>query len=302
MIDEKSVSLQRHIRTRMPPWLRRPIACKGKKQTIENQLTSTGLHTVCVEAQCPNQGECFGRGTATFLILGNTCTRKCVFCGVTQGVPEPVAADEPQRVCDAVATMGLKHVVITSVTRDDLDDGGAIHFARTISLLKDKNPEITVEVLTPDFKGNVNALETVLNAKPDVFNHNIETVSRLYGAIRPQAIYARSLQVLAKAAEYGIQLGIKSGLMVGLGETYAEVAQTLADLRGAGCTLVTIGQYLQPSDRQVPVERFITPEEFKEYENIGLKLGFSRVFAGSFVRSSYRAEEILCDGALKKIA
>jgi lipoic acid synthetase len=276
----------------MPPWLKRPIACGGEKKHVENQCARNGLHTVCVEAKCPNRGECFGRGTATFLILGKVCSRGCAFCGVDQGRPGPVDRNEPEGVCEAVKNMELRYVVITSVTRDDLPDGGSMHFARTVTALKRNIPGITVEILVPDFNGNDQALKTVLESGPDVFNHNIETVPRLYPAFRPQALYTRSIHLLAKAAGSGVQLETKSGIMVGLGETPEEVIETLRDLRRAKCSLLTIGQYLRPSDRQAPVQAFITPEEFKRYERIGYDLGFSKVFAGPFVRSSYRAEEM----------
>lgn len=275
-----------------PSWLKRPIAHGGGKITVENQCARNGLHTVCVEAKCPNRSECFGRGTATFLLLGTVCTRGCAFCGVNHGAPGPVDHEEPEHVCEAVQNMNLRHVVITSVTRDDLPDGGAMHFAHTVTLLKRKIPWVTVEILVPDFNGNDEALETVLASGPAVFNHNIETVPRLYPVVRPQALYARSLDILAKAARSGVQLEIKSGLMVGLGETLEEVVGTLRDLRQAGCSIVTIGQYLQPSITRAPVQAFIAPEEFKRYESIGYGLGFLKVFAGTFVRSSYWAEEM----------
>jgi lipoate synthase len=292
MIKKINARDNKQGRTPMPSWLKRPIACGGEKNSVEAQCARHGLHTVCVEAKCPNRGECFGRGTATFLILGNVCSRECTFCSVSHGTPGPVDCEEPEGVCEAVKNMKLRHVVVTSVTRDDLPDGGAMHFARTVTLLKRNIPGIFVEILVPDFNGNSLALETVLESGPDVFNHNIETVPRLYPVIRPQAQYMRSLHLLAKAAHSGVQLETKSGLMVGLGETREEVIGTLRDLRQAGCSLVTIGQYLRPSDSQVPVYAFITPEEFKRYENTGYDLGFSRVFAGPFVRSSYRAEEM----------
>jgi lipoyl synthase len=281
------------VRRPMPSWLKRPIACGGEKNNVETQCSRLGLHTVCVEAKCPNRSECFGRGTATFLIMGAVCSRSCSFCGVAHGIPGPLDYDEPERICEAVKNMGLRHIVITSVTRDDLPDGGAMHFARTVTMLKTEIPGISVEILVPDFNGNDRALETVLQSGPDVFNHNIETVQRLYPVVRPQALYNRSLQMLAKAACSGVQLETKSGIMVGLGETCEEVIGTLGDLRRAGCSHVTIGQYLRPSDDQVPVYAFITPEEFKRYESIGHNLGFSKVFAGPFVRSSYRAEEMI---------
>jgi lipoic acid synthetase len=300
MIEETTMAKPvRLSRPRMPDWLKRPIGCAGKKKTIEGRIAESRLHTVCVEAKCPNRGECFGKGTATFLILGAACTRSCAFCGVGKGLVGGVDAQEPDRVCDAVKTMGLSHVVITSVTRDDLADGGASIFARTVAALKKNIRGITVEVLVPDFKGMRSAVETVLMSGPDVFNHNVETVPRLYAAIRPQAVYSRSLEVLAQAAGFGVRLGIKSGLMVGLGETHEEVYGTLADLRRAGCTMITIGQYLQPSSFQTPVREFVTPRQFKQYESVGLELGFSRVFAGTYVRSSYRAEEIINKNGLK---
>ncbi|MGB7569948.1 MAG: lipoyl synthase [Chitinivibrionales bacterium] len=277
----------------MPIWLKRPIACGGGKSDVETQCARHGLHTVCVEAKCPNRGECFGRKAATFLILGTVCSRNCAFCGVDHGAPGPVDCDEPEGICKAVKNMKLRHVVITSVTRDDLPDGGATHFARTVTMLKRNIPGISVEILVPDFNGNGLALEIILESGPDVFNHNIETVPRLYPVVRPQALYTRSLDILAKASRSVVQLTTKSGLMVGLGETREEVVGALHDLRQAGCSLVTIGQYLRPSESQVPVHAFITPEEFKRYESIGYNLGFSKVFAGPFVRSSYRADEMI---------
>jgi lipoic acid synthetase len=269
------------------------MAYGGKKIAVDNQCARNDLHTVCVEAKCPNRGECFGRGTATFLILGNVCSRGCTFCGVDQGEPGPVDYGEPERVCEAVKNMGLNHVVITSVTRDDLPDGGAGHFAKTVTALKRNMPGIAVEILVPDFNGNDQALEAVLESGPDVLNHNIETVPRLYPVVRPKALYARSIGLLAKAAGSSVQLKTKSGLMVGLGETREEVIETLRDLRSAKCSLLTIGQYLRPSESRAPVHAFITPEEFKRYESIGYDLGFSKVFAGPFVRSSYKAEEMI---------
>jgi lipoic acid synthetase len=277
----------------MPSWLKRPITCGGEKNNVETQCARHDLHTVCIEAKCPNRGECFGRGTATFLILGTVCSRKCAFCGVSHGTPAPLDFEEPERVCEAVKNMGLRHVVITSVTRDDLPDGGAGHFACTVTMLKKNIPGIVVEILVPDFKGKELSLETVLQSKPDILNHNIETVPRLYPVVRPQALFSRSIHLLAKAACSDVQLETKSGLMVGLGETFEEVIQTMRDLRGAKCSLLTIGQYLRPSENQVPVHAFILPEEFKRYESIGYNLGFSKVFAGPFVRSSYRAEEMV---------
>ena len=276
-------------RTRMPAWLRRPVAYAGQKKTIESFLRGSMLHTVCVEAKCPNRGECFSKGTATFLILGDTCSRSCRFCNVNKGTPLPVDGDEPARLCEAAQKMNLRHSVVTSVTRDDLPDGGASQFVKVVRALRQGMPDSSIELLIPDFNGNSNALAAVFDSMPDVLNHNIETVPRLYSAIRPQARYEQSLAVLKAAAAK--PLVAKSGLMVGLGETFDEVAGTLHDLADAGCSIVTIGQYLQPSPQQIPVHEFITPEQFKAYEAAGAALGLE-VFAGTFVRSSYRASEL----------
>ena len=289
MIDPQSAGAQR----RLPSWLKRPVAPAGTVRRLEQSLTEANLHTVCAEAKCPNRGECFSRGTATFLILGKLCSRSCGFCGITHGAPQPLDKDEPRRVVEAVKRMGVSHAVITSVTRDDLPDGGAGHFAEVIRLLKQELPVVTVEVLVPDFCGNDRSLSTVLDAGPDVFNHNIETVERLYPVVRPQANYKRSLEILAKAARHEVQLNVKSGLMVGLGETSGEVFSTLADMRKAGCSFVTIGQYLRPSKQQMPVTEFVTPEQFDEYKQQALSIGFTEVNSGPFVRSSYRAEEMV---------
>jgi lipoic acid synthetase len=288
MIDTRPGAQQQ----RMPSWLKRPVAPAGAQRSLEQSLSDADLHTVCAEAKCPNRGECFGRGTATFLILGKICSRTCGFCGITHGAPQHLDKDEPRRVAAAVARMGVSHAVITSVTRDDLPDGGAGQFAAVIRLLKQELPGITVEVLVPDFCGNSQSLSTVLEAGPHVFNHNIETVLRLYPAVRPQANYKRSLEILAKAAQHEVQLNVKSGLMVGLGETPGEVFSTMCDVRKTGCSLLTIGQYLRPSKEQVPVAEFITPELFDEYKLRAQAMGFTEVSSGPFVRSSYRAEEM----------
>jgi lipoic acid synthetase len=291
MIDSLRAAPQ--ARQRLPSWLKRPVAPAGAVRPLEQVLGDAALHTVCAEAKCPNRRECFGRGTATFLILGNICSRNCGFCGITHGAPRSLDKDEPRRVAGAVAAMGVTHAVITSVTRDDLPDGGAGQFAEVIRLLKQDLPGVTVEVLVPDFCGNDKALNTVLDAGPHVFNHNIETVCRLYPVVRPQANYRRSLEILAKAARHEVQLNVKSGVMLGLGETQEEVLSTLADVRAAGCAMLTLGQYLQPSREQVPVAEFITPEQFDEYKRQALAMGFTEVSAGPFVRSSYRAEELI---------
>jgi lipoic acid synthetase len=276
--------------TRFPSWLKRPIAHSGKQKSILENIHSSGLHTVCVEAKCPNRSECYSKGTATFLILGNICTRFCTFCGVNHGTPLPVDVDEPEKLIAAIKSLRLNHVVITSVTRDDLLDGGAGVYAETITRIKQTIPAVTVEILIPDFNGNQPALEMVISRKPDIFNHNIETIPRLYSLIRPQAQYQRSLDVLSLAARSG--LTVKSGIMVGLGESEKEVHQVMRDLYSSGCRIITIGQYLRPSIQQTPVIEHVSPEQFSSYEKVGQALGFSSVFAGPFVRSSYMAEKI----------
>ncbi|MCL5943017.1 MAG: lipoyl synthase [Actinobacteria bacterium] len=256
---------------------------------METLLRTRGLHTVCESARCPNKGECFERGTATFLILGGTCTRNCRFCSVESGRPELLDPQEPARVADAAARMGLRHVVVTSVTRDDLPDGGAAHFAATIRALRRRLPDATVEVLVPDFGGDRDALDVVLDERPEVFNHNVETVPRLYPKVRPQAAYRRSLAVLAHAAQRGGSI-VKTGLMVGLGETAQEVRAVLGEVQAVGVGVVTVGQYLRPSREHLPVVEYVTPARFDEYKEYGERLGL-QVEAAPFVRSSYRAEE-----------
>ena len=263
---------------------------------MEHLLADLGLHTVCQEARCPNMAECFGRGTATFMILGDTCTRGCRFCAVNHGRPgPPVSIDprEPERVAEAAARLGLRHVVITSVTRDDLSDSGAGQFAATVQAVRRQRPEATEEVLIPDLNGSHAALETVLDARPDVLNHNLETVPRLYPQVRPQANYRRSLEVLAWTKALAPQTVTKSGLMLGLGERTAEVLQALYDLRKVRCDLLTLGQYLQPTDRQLPVTRYVPPKEFEWYKEKAKEIGFRGVVSGPLVRSSHRAEALL---------
>jgi lipoic acid synthetase len=274
---------------RHPAWLRRPIPTAGRKGDVEQTIAGEALHTVCAEAKCPNRGECYGAGTATFLIMGDTCTRSCAFCAINHGSPQPLDTDEPERICRTVARLGLRYVVITSVTRDDCPDGGAGHFARTIALLKQRVADVRVEVLIPDFGGSEQALQAVLDSRPDVLNHNLETIPRLYSRIRPQAQYERSLELLARASRSTLT---KSGIMVGLGETEDEVLSVMKDLRAAGCSLMTIGQYLQPTSGQVAVVEYVTPQQFDRYTRLGHELGFRQVVAGPFVRSSYRAAEI----------
>ncbi len=282
-------------KTSKPPWLRVRMPSGPQYEETRRLLRDGHLHTVCQEAHCPNIFECFSRHTATFLILGDHCTRDCRFCAVQQGPLQPPDPDEPRRVARAAAEMRLRYVVVTSVTRDDLPDGGAAHFAATIEALRLAIPEVRVEVLIPDFQGDPAALAVVLAATPDVLNHNIETVPRLYPTVRPQAQYQRSLRLLADATRQAPHIPTKSGLMLGLGESDAEIRQTLADLRTAHCRLLTLGQYLQPTARNLPVVRYVPPEEFNQWRRIALDLGFDHVAAAPFVRSSYQAGEVFDD-------
>jgi lipoic acid synthetase len=254
-------------------------------------LAEYGLHTVCEEARCPNQGECFGRRTATFMILGNLCTRDCAFCSVSSGKPLPPDASEPPRVAQAAKDLGLRHVVVTSVTRDDLRDGGAQHFASTIRAIRTLLPQAIVEVLIPDLEGDEEALQMILQAGPHILGHNLETVPRIYPFVRPQALYERSLHLLSFAKTKGGGILTKSGLMLGLGESMEEVEGVMEDLRRASCDLLSLGQYLQPTSRQVPVQDFIPPEIFSRFEEKGRQLGFANVASAPFVRSSYHSEE-----------
>lgn len=278
-------------RRRLPSWLKRPIPEAGGTYFTKELIGELGLETICEGARCPNRSECWTRRTATFMILGETCTRPCGFCAVKRGHPEAVALDEPDRLAEACARLGLKHVVITSVTRDDLLDGGADHFRRCIRAVRARTGA-TIEVLTPDFDGNPSAIEVVLSAEPEVFNHNLETVARLQQYVRRKSQYAVSMRVLAHAKRSRPGVLTKSGLMLGLGETTEELIETLADLRDAGCDLLTLGQYLQPSPRHLPVERYLPPKEFDELGRMARSLGFADVASGPFVRSSYHADEM----------
>ncbi len=275
----------------LPPWLKTKVRKSTLSAGTKAIVRRHGLCTVCESARCPNIGECFASGVATFMILGDRCTRDCRFCAVASGRPEPPDGSEPERVAAAVAELELEHVVVTSVTRDDLADGGAGHFAATIGAIRRACPGTTVEVLIPDLGGERSALATVCEAEPDILNHNLETVRRLQPVVRPQADYERSLGVLRTAGELCPTLPTKSGLMVGLGETDAELEEALRDLRAAGCALLTIGQYLQPSRAHLPVERYVPPEQFEVYAQRARALGFAFVASGPFVRSSYRARE-----------
>jgi lipoic acid synthetase len=280
---------------KLPSWLKKRIPAGGEASRVRSLLSGLRLNTVCQSALCPNIVECFHCGTATFLILGGACTRNCRFCAVEKGQGAPVEPDEPERVAEAAKALGLSHVVVTSVTRDDLADGGASHFAATIRAIRAATAA-TIEVLVPDFRGSREAVETVVAAGPDVFNHNIETVSRLYGSVRPMADYRRSLEVLRAAAEAACalqaRLVTKSGLMAGLGETIEEIEEVFSDLRAAGCGIVTVGQYLAPSKAHLPVERFVTPEEFERLRSRALAMGFEAAFSAPLVRSSYHAGEV----------
>ena len=279
-----------------PAWLKRTLPSGPEYNAVKRLIEHGNLHTVCQEANCPNRWECFSKKTATFLILGDQCTRNCRFCNVSHSEPLPLDAEEPVRVAEAAKTLGLRYAVVTSVTRDDLPDGGAAQFAAVIHALKETQPGVRVEVLIPDFQGDWGALGTVLAARPDVLNHNIETVPRLYPPVRaargPHAAdYRRSLDLLAEAKRQAPDIPTKSGLMVGLGETDEELLQTLRDLREAGCAILTIGQYLQPTRKHLPVARYVSPEEFETLRVAALEMGFSEASCGPFVRSSYHAGE-----------
>lgn len=255
-------------------------------------LKKSRLHTVCQEAKCPNLWECFSRQTATFMIMGSRCTRNCRFCAVAHGPVSPPDSEESVRVAGAVKKLELRYVVITSVTRDDLSDGGAVFFSKTINQIRKTIPGVLVEVLIPDFQGNAKALQSVVTACPDVLNHNLETVRRLYPLVRPEADYPRSIELFKQVHKIDASIPTKSGLMLGLGEFPEEIHQTLRDLLNAGCRILTLGQYLQPSEDHLSVKRFISPEEFDNWREIGLKMGFTEVASGPFVRSSYGAKEI----------
>jgi lipoic acid synthetase len=274
-------------------WLRRKLPDQESLQKMRILLRRHGLNTVCEGALCPNQGECFGRGTATFLILGRVCTRSCTFCAIpSEDHPPAPDPQEPEQVSLAADELGLKHVVITSVTRDDLEDGGASHFAATVRALKKNNPRVIVEVLIPDFQGSLASIQAVVESHPDIINHNLETVPRLYPQVRPQAVFSRSVELLKRVKEINPGKITKSGLMLGLGEENEEVLAALTALRRVSCDLVTLGQYLRPSGKHHPVVRYVPPEEFEKFRQEGERLGFKGVFAAPLVRSSFHAAEI----------
>ena len=277
---------------RLPAWLRRPIAQPGRAQAVSGLIEELALHTVCQSAKCPNRAECFSAGTATFLIMGDACTRGCRFCAVQTRAPAPLDPDEPRRVAEATARLGLRHVVITSVTRDDVADGGAAHFVATIEAARVAAPGVAIEVLTSDFAGREASIDAVAAAHPDVYNHNLETVPRLYADVRPGADYRRSLRVLERVRETQPDLPTKSGVMLGLGETPDEVRAVMEDLLANGVSMLTLGQYLRPSPAHLPVAEFVEPSVFAQLARDAYALGFSAVASAPFVRSSYHAHEL----------
>jgi lipoyl synthase len=278
-------------KTRKPEWLKIKINNNSDSFFVKDVLKKYRLNTVCEEANCPNRIECFNSKTATFMILGKNCTRNCTFCNVTSAKPEKINIKEPQNIANAVEELGLMHVVITSVTRDDLGDGGANHFAKVIKELKSK--KVSIEVLIPDFKGDIDALKKVADAKPDIINHNLETVPFLYSKVRPGAIYDRSLTLLKNVKKLDNSIFTKSGIMLGLGEKDEEIIKVLIDLKNAGCDFITIGQYLSPSNKHHPVIKYYHPKEFEYFKNTAIKIGIKGVASGPFVRSSYKAKEML---------
>jgi len=279
------------VKERKPDWLKIRLSTSPAYEEVKGLIRAHGLHTVCQEAQCPNTVHCFERRTATFLLLGDTCTRDCRFCAVKVGRPALPDSEEPERVAEAVKILGLKHVVLTSVTRDDLPDGGAEHFGETVRRIRLRVKPISIEVLIPDFKGSLEALRVVVDSRPEVINHNVETVPRLYPRVRPQARYERSLELLRRVKEENAVITSKSGLMVGLGETAGEVLGVMEDLRKAGCEILTIGQYLAPSPLHHPLVEYVEPDQFAFYKREGLARGFSSITSGPLVRSSFHAEE-----------
>jgi lipoyl synthase len=277
---------------RLPDWLKRPLPKGNENFFTDNLLRELNLETVCENARCPNRPECYARRTATFMIMGNVCTRPCGFCSVPRGTPDELANDEPERVAEASYRLGLKHVVITSVTRDDLPDGGSEHFYRCVRAVRQRTGA-AVEVLTPDFLGDIQAIDRVIASQPDVFNHNTETVPRFYPKVRGRAVYQRSLDLLARVKKLAPNMTTKSGLMLGLGETRQELLDTFADLRAARCDVLTLGQYLTPTLKHVPVARYLPPAEFEELGQLARSMGFQKVASGPFVRSSYHADEMV---------
>lgn len=277
---------------RLPDYLKRPIIDTDKTRTVRRILKTKCLNTVCENARCPNKNECYTKNTATFLIMGNNCTRNCRYCNITCSRPEPLDLNEPFHVAEAVKDLGLKYAVITSVTRDDLPDGGAEHFANCIYEIRKISPDVKIEILTPDFKGNKDSLNTIIKAHPNVFNHNIETVRKVFKTARPQGDYDCSLEVL-KYIKDNSDIITKSGLMIGLGETFEDIEKTLIDLKNAGCDILTIGQYIQPSKAHLEVSKYYTPDEYEKLKSLAEKIGIKHYQIGPLVRSSYRASELV---------
>lgn len=290
LIDPNNITVESELPKRKPDWLRVRLPAGQNYHRVKNLMRHQGLNTVCEEAMCPNIGECWGQGTATFLLMGDTCTRSCGFCHIKTGRPAALDEDEPHRVAETVHALNLRHCVLTSVNRDELPNGGAHIFANTIREIRSRLPDCTIEVLIPDFKGNRAALQEVMEAKPEILNHNTETVPRLYRTVRPQANYQQSLHVLSGAKALDAEAVTKTGIMVGLGETKDEVIEVMRDLRTHEVDILTIGQYLRPSPLHLPVYRYVHPDEFKEYDDLAMELGFRWVESGPLVRSSYRAE------------
>lgn len=280
------------MQRRLPDYLKRPIIDTDKTRTVRKILKTKCLNTVCENARCPNKNECYTKNTATFLIMGNDCTRNCKYCNISCARPEPLDLEEPKHVAEAVQALGLKYAVITSVTRDDLPDGGAEHFANCIYEIRKLCPDTKIEILTPDFKGNKDCLDTIIKAHPDVFNHNIEAVQDIFKSVRPQGDYECSLEVL-KYVKDNSDILTKSGLIIGLGETFEQIEQTLIDLKNVGCDIVTIGQYIQPSKHHLEVAKYYTPEEYNKLKKLANKVGIKNHQIGPLVRSSYRAAELV---------
>ncbi len=280
------------MHTRLPEYLKRPIIDTDTTRQVRRALKEYCLNTVCENARCPNKNECYTKNTATFLIMGKNCTRNCKYCNITCAKPDPLDFSEPTHIAKAIKGLGLKYAVITSVTRDDLEDGGAGHFAQCIKEIRKISADIKIEILTPDFKNNKTALNTIINAKPDVFNHNIETVKEIFKTARPQGNYESSLEVLSYIKQNS-NITTKSGLMIGLGETYNQIKSTMNDLKNAGCDILTIGQYIQPSKMHLPVAKYYTPEEYDTLKQMAKEAGFSHFQIGPLVRSSYNASELI---------
>ena len=284
--------MEADVNLKKPPWLKKRLASGETYRKVFKLLKESHLHTVCQEAHCPNLGDCFSEGTATFMILGDRCTRNCTFCAIKHDHPLPLDEGEPEEVSKAVKALGLRYAVITSVTRDDLPDGGADQFGKTVRAIRAESPKTSVEVLIPDFQGSKNALAKVVRSRPNVLNHNLETVPRLYAEVRPQALYGRSLQLLERIEKMDRRILTKSGLMLGLGESREEIVGVFEDLLKAGCRILTLGQYLAPSSDHHPVVRYLPPEEFSDIESIAKAMGFVAVASGPFVRSSFHAGEM----------